>query len=178
MLKIPLCILAHFPVRLQFCTSFTFIYTTNKYKQFWTDSQPGYVLSMFLKLLLTFSLTVLIKQAQKKKGNSSGIDDTHSNAGNDEESVMEENVQEDDSHTGLAAIDRQATDIASSLVKTCLSQLCKCLHDYKSLSNNAKNQTIHVQREDFNVIKLYWQILPLPTENIPQKYISAKTQPF
>lgn len=59
----------------------------------------------------------------------SGIDDTHSNAGNDEESVMEEDVQEDDSHTGLAAIDRQATDIASSLVKTCLLQLCKCLHD-------------------------------------------------
>ena len=59
----------------------------------------------------------------------SGIDDTHSNAGNDEESVMEEDVQEDDSHTGLAAIDRQATEIASSLVKTCLSQLCKCLHD-------------------------------------------------
>lgn len=85
----------------------------------------------------------------------SGIDDTHSNAGNDEESDMEEDVQEDDSDTGLAAIDRQATEIASFLVKTCLSQLCKCLHDYKTLSNNAKNQTIHVQREDFNVIKLY-----------------------
>ena len=27
-------------------------------------------------------------------------------------------------------------------------------------------------------MKLYWQILPLPTENIPQKYISSKTQPF
>lgn len=91
---------------------------------------------------------------------------------------MEEDVQEDDLHTGLAAIDRQATDIASSLVKTFLLQLCKCLHDWKSLSNNAKNQTIHVQREDFNVMKLYWQILPLPTENTPQKYISSKTQPF
>lgn len=85
----------------------------------------------------------------------SGIDDTHSNAGNDEESDIEEDVQEDDSDTGLAAIDRQATEIASSLVKTCFSQLCKCLHDYKTLSNNAKNQTIYVQREDFNVIKLY-----------------------
>lgn len=84
----------------------------------------------------------------------SGIDDTHSNAGNDGESDMED-VQEDDSDTGLVAIDRPASEIAFSLVKTCLSQLCKCLHDYKTLSNNAKNQTIHVQREDFNVMKLY-----------------------
>ena len=67
----------------------------------------------------------------------SGIDDTHSNGGNDEESDTEEDLQEDDSNTGLAA--RQASEIASSLVKTCLSQLCKCLHDYKTLSNNAKN---------------------------------------
>ena len=59
----------------------------------------------------------------------SGIDDTRSNTGSDEESEMEEDVQEDDSDTGSAAIDRQAVEIASSLVKTCLSQLCKCLHD-------------------------------------------------
>ena len=62
----------------------------------------------------------------------SGIDDTHSNAGNDEESGMEKDVQEDGWDTGLAATERQATEIASSLVKTCLSQLCKCLHDYKT----------------------------------------------
>ena len=68
---------------------------------------------------------------------------------------MEEDVQEDDSDTGSATIDRQAIEIASSLVKTCLSQLCKCLLDYKTLSNNAKNQTIHVQREDFNLMKRY-----------------------
>ena len=85
----------------------------------------------------------------------SGIDTTHSDPGNDEESDMEEDVKEDDSNTASATIDRQAIEIASSLVKTCLSQLCKCLHDYKTLSNNAKNQTIYVQRKDFNFMKLY-----------------------
>ena len=85
----------------------------------------------------------------------SGIDTTHSDPGNGEESNMEEDVKEDDSDTGSATTDRQAIEIASSLVKTCLSQLCKCLHDYKTLCNNANNQTIYVQRKDFNLMKLY-----------------------
>ena len=45
-------ILVNFPVRLQFYIIFTYIYTTHqkmsKIKTFLTDSQPGYVLSMFL----------------------------------------------------------------------------------------------------------------------------------
>ena len=75
------------------------------------------------------------------KPRPSGIDDTQSNTDSDEETEMEEDVQEDDSDTGSAAIDRQAVEISSSLVKTCLSQLCKCLQDsrhYLTMPRNIK----------------------------------------
>ena len=63
MLKMSLSIWVNCSVRLQFYISFTFTYTAHKkmskVKTFLTDSQPGYVLSMFLKFWLISAWTFL-----------------------------------------------------------------------------------------------------------------------